>query len=73
MDSGEAKKKIGKKLRKLRMDAGFGSYSDFAFFYDLNKITVLRAEQGKNITIDTLIILLQIHNISLKEFFKDFK
>jgi hypothetical protein len=64
------KKQIGQKLRELRIKAGHKAYDNFAFTYELEKNTVFRAESGQNITIDTLIDLLNIHNITLEEFFK---
>lgn len=71
MDKELTKKKIGEKLRRLRISAGHSAYDNFAFTFELEKSTVLRAETGKNITMDTLIDLLNIHGITLGEFFQD--
>jgi transcriptional regulator with XRE-family HTH domain len=72
MENLETRKKIGEKLRELRKKAGFKGYDNFAFTFELEKNTVLRAEKGKNITIDSLINILRAHNLTLKEFFEDF-
>jgi transcriptional regulator with XRE-family HTH domain len=73
MENLETRKKIGVKLRELRKQAGFKAYDSFAFTHELEKSTVLRAETGGNIKLDTLLTLLKIHGVSLKEFFEDFK
>lgn len=65
--------KIGAKLRELRIKKGYKSYENFAFDHGMTRQTVGRAEQGKNITIETLIKILRIHKITLEEFFKGIK
>jgi transcriptional regulator with XRE-family HTH domain len=72
MDNLKTRKKIGQKLRELRKKAGHKGYDNFAFTFELEKSTVIRAETGKNITLDTLLNILKIHKVSLKEFFEDF-
>ena len=67
------KVKIGKKLIKLRKKAGFGSSVDFAVYHDLSKNTIYRIECGKDFKFSSLEKILEIHGMSLKEFFKDFK
>lgn len=70
IDENEELRKIGERLRELRIAAGFTAYDKFAFTYDFDSQTILRAEQGKNITIKTLIKILNVHGISLEDFFK---
>jgi len=62
---------IAAKLKKLRIDAGFTSYESFANRNDLDRKQYWRIENGSNITISTLIKILEIHKISLREFFGD--
>ncbi len=63
-------KKIGNKLKKLRIKKGFSSYEKFAVEYELSRMHYWRIEEGKtNITIRSLIIILNIHKISLEKFF----
>jgi len=66
-------KAIGKKLREMRIKAGYKSYEHFAWDNDLNRQTVERAEQGKNISIKTLISILKVHKTPLNKFFEDIK
>ncbi len=65
-------KKIAKKIKELRIAAGFRSYEFFAWENHINRGQYWRVEKGANITIKTLLILLDIHKMSLAEFFKDF-
>jgi transcriptional regulator with XRE-family HTH domain len=62
--------KLGKKLKQLRIKAGYSSYENFAHDFDLDRKQYWRMENGANITIKTLIKILQLHDKSLKDFFK---
>lgn len=62
---------IAAKLKKLRIDAGYTSYESFANANDLDRKQYWRIEVGANITLSTLIKILEIHKISLKDFFSD--
>jgi len=63
--------KVANKVKQLRKDAGFTSFQSFAFTYEINRVQYWRIESGKNITLKTLIKVLDIHKITLEEFFKD--
>jgi transcriptional regulator with XRE-family HTH domain len=69
MDKLATRKKIGKKLRELRIKAGYGSYESFAYDKGLTRQTVGRAEQGENLKIDTLLDLLINLQVSPEDFF----
>jgi len=62
---------ISKKLKEIRLSKGYTSYETFAFDNNLNRVQYWRIESGSNITLKTLIKVLDIHKISLEEFFKD--
>ena len=64
-------KNIGNKLKKLRKDAGYTNYENFAYEYDFNRVSYGRIESGANITLVTLLRVLAVHKISLKDFFID--
>ena len=66
-------KQIGNRLKELRLQSGYTSYETFALDNDLDRKQYWRMENGFNITVKSLIKILQIHQVSLKEFFKDFK
>ena len=63
-------KNISKKIKKLRKDKGYTSYESFVFDYDLPRMQYWRIESGKtNLTIKSLLKILKIHKLTLKEFF----
>lgn len=62
---------ISKKIKEIRLSKGYTSYETFAFDHNLNRVQYWRIESGSNITLKTLIKVLDIHKISLEEFFKD--
>jgi transcriptional regulator with XRE-family HTH domain len=64
--------KISGKFRKLRLAAGYKSSEKFAEQCGLHKATYGRLEKGKhNPTLETINKVLEVHKISLKEFFSD--
>lgn len=64
--------KIAAKLKRLRVDAGYSSHENFAWDKGINRVQYWRIEKGSNITLKTLLSVLDVHKISLKDFFSDF-
>jgi len=65
---------IGDKLKELRIKKGYSSYENFAVDNDLGRMQYWRLENGKtNMTLKSLLRILEIHELSPSEFFKDFK
>lgn len=64
-------KKVGQKLRQLRKDAGYSSFDHFAWEHKIPRNSYVNLEQGKNFQFTTLLRILEIHGISIKEFFSD--
>jgi hypothetical protein len=62
-------KEVGLQLKKLRHEAGFSSYADFAWEYNLNKSQYWRMENGTNCTFKSLQKVLDIHGLSFQQFF----
>lgn len=60
---------IAQKIKELRVNAGYTSAENFAFDNELNRVQYWRVESGANITLKTLLKVLDIHKISLSEFF----
>jgi transcriptional regulator with XRE-family HTH domain len=65
--------KIGERIRQLRVDAGYTSYETFAFDNEIPRVQYGRIEKGVNFRIATLMRILDVHKISLEEFFKGLK
>ncbi len=63
-------KKIAKRIKELRIKQGYTAYEKFAFDHDLSRVTYGEHEKGKNMTLSSLLRILDIHKISLEEFFK---
>lgn len=64
-------KQIAMKLKELRVKAGYTSHEVFAWDNGLSRVQYWRVESGSNITLKTLMKLLDIHGVTLSEFFKD--
>ncbi len=60
---------IGKQIKQLRVEMGYSSAEIFAYEKNINRISYWRMEKGSNITISSLLKILDIHQISLKDFF----
>lgn len=65
--------KIGERLRDLRKKAGYKSYENFAFDNEINRVQYGRMEKGSNMTISSLLKVLEIHKITLEDFFSGIK
>ena len=65
--------KISEKLRYLRKEKGFKSYDNFSKVNKIPKIQYWKMEKGSNFTMNSLLRVLDAHNITLDEFFKDIK
>lgn len=48
----------------------YSSAEIFAYEHDLNRVSYWRMEKGCNITLASLLRILDIHDLSLGEFFK---
>ena len=63
---------IGEHIRSLRIEKGYSSAEIFAYEHDLNRVSYWRMEKGCNMTIHSLLRILSIHCLTLKEFFEGF-
>jgi transcriptional regulator with XRE-family HTH domain len=63
--------KIASKIKELRLKKGFTSHEQFAWEYNINRVQYWRIEKGSNITLSSLLRILDIHQVSLSDFFKD--
>jgi DNA-binding XRE family transcriptional regulator len=66
-------KQVGERIRYLRRKKGYGSYDGFAWTNDINRQTMLNAEQGKPITFKSFIKILNSLEVTPEEFFKGIK
>ena len=68
-DVGSRMHSVAEKLRKIRLERGYSGYDFFAWENQLSPRQYLNMEQGKNFTMKSLIRVLDIHGITLEEFF----
>lgn len=66
-------RKVGERLRTLRINAGYGSLDLFAWEHGLPRTGYAYLEQGKNFQFTTLLRVLAIHGLSMQEFFASIK
>jgi len=62
---------IGEKIKELRSEKGYTSYENFAWDNNLPRMQYWRMEKGTNFTIKNLLRILDIHGLTLREFFSD--
>lgn len=60
---------IGKQIKQLRIEMGYSSAEIFAYEHNLNRVSYWRMEKGCNITMASLLKILDIHQVSLGDFF----
>ncbi|WP_062054588.1 helix-turn-helix domain-containing protein [Aquimarina longa] len=72
-DNTVIKKRIGRQIRALRLRAEYSSYETFANDHELPRKTYWRLEAGHNFTIDTLLRVLNIHKMTIEDFFCELK
>jgi len=63
------KQKIGAHIKKLRLKSGFSSYEVFADKNKLSRIQYFKMEKGTNFTLKSLNRILNIHDITIVNFF----
>ena len=64
--------KIGMKLKQMRINKGYTSYEMFAWENKLSRIQYWKMERGTNCTLKSLNRVLEIHHLTIDQFFKDF-
>lgn len=64
-------KAIANKLKQLRKEKGYKSYETFAWDNDINRVQYHRMEKGENFTMKSLLKILDVHKLTLQEFFSD--
>jgi hypothetical protein len=62
--------KIGSTIKLLRVKAGYTSYEQFAWDNEISRVQYWKMEKGTNITLVSLLKVLDAHKISLLDFFE---
>jgi transcriptional regulator with XRE-family HTH domain len=64
-------KKLGNRLRLLRIQKGYSNYEQFAYTHGISRAQYGRYENGANISFKTLSKLIAIHDMTVAEFFQE--
>lgn len=67
----EQLKRVGEALKKLRISKGHSNYDYFAYEIGMSRSQYGEYEKGKNMNLLTLMRILDHHNITIDEFFKE--
>jgi hypothetical protein len=64
-------KKLGNRLKQLRIKKGYTNYEYFAYEHNIGRAQYGKYETGSNIQFDTLVKLIKCHKMTVKEFFSE--
>jgi transcriptional regulator with XRE-family HTH domain len=64
-------KRIGARIKELRKKKGYTSYETFANEHDVHRVQWGRYEQGLDMYSSTLIKIVKLLGVSLKDFFNE--
>lgn len=62
---------LGKRIRELRIKAGYSSHEAFAYAHDFPRTQYGRYERGNNITFTNLVKVVRAFDMTLEEFFSE--
>lgn len=62
-------KKIGNRIKQLRIDAGYTNAEKFAFEHDITRSQYANWEKGQDMLTSSIIRIARAHNLTLPEFF----
>jgi len=67
----DALKKLGKRIKQLRIQKGYTSYEYFAYDHDISRAQFGRYENGEDLRFTSLLKVVNALNISLEDFFRE--
>jgi len=67
----EELKKLGNRIKQLRIKAGFSNYEYFAYKHEIPRAQFGRYERGEDLRYTSLLKVIKAFDISLKEFFSE--
>jgi transcriptional regulator with XRE-family HTH domain len=62
-------KNLGKRIKELRKKKGFTNYEFFAYENGISRSQYGKYEQGSDMQFSSLVKLIEMHGLTLKEFF----
>lgn len=67
----EILKKLGKRIRELRIAKGYSSYEYFAYEHNISRAQFGRYEKGEDLRFSTLAKIIHAFDMTLEEFFSE--
>ena len=67
----EALKKLGKRIKQLRIQKGYTSYEYFAYDHDISRAQFGRYENGEDLRFSSLLKVVNALDVSLEDFFSE--
>ncbi|AZB24286.1 XRE family transcriptional regulator [Chryseobacterium bernardetii] len=67
----EILKKLGKRIRELRIAKGYSSYEYFAYEHNISRAQFGRYEKGEDLRFSTLAKIIYAFDMTLEEFFSE--
>ncbi len=64
-------KKLGKRIKDLRIKNGYSNYENFAFEHDIPRAQFGRYENGEDLRFTSLLKVIKAFDISVNEFFSE--
>ena len=64
-------KKLGERIKQLRIKMGYTSYEYFAYEHNISRAQFGRYEKGQDLRMSSLIKVVNAFGISLQEFFSE--
>ncbi|MEQ8472551.1 MAG: helix-turn-helix transcriptional regulator [Marinoscillum sp.] len=64
-------KKLGKRIKELRLAKGYSNYENFAHDIDVHRAQYSKYEMGQNMKFLSLLKVVEGLGVSMEEFFKD--
>jgi transcriptional regulator with XRE-family HTH domain len=68
---GEDLKKLGDRIRALRIRKGYNNYESFAYDNNIARAQYGKYEKGENLTYASLLKVIKALGLSVKEFFSE--
>lgn len=67
----EVLKKLGERIKSLRISKGYSSYEYFAYEHNISRAQFGRYERGEDLRFSTLTRIIKAFDMTLEEFFSE--
>lgn len=71
LDTDEYLKRLGARIKKLRIEQGYSNYETFAYEHDISRAQFGRYENGQDLRMSSLLKITNAFGITLQEFFSE--